>query len=47
MTAYFMDRKATFTQLEDAMDWVATQAVPYGLTGPEAEVKGYAQILRT
>lgn len=42
--AFFMDRSATFSTLEDAMDWIITQAARFGMTGPEAEAKGYAQI---
>ncbi|MFQ6552475.1 hypothetical protein AAD018_009040 [Aestuariibius insulae] len=45
--AYFMERKATFADLHDAMDWVATEASGFGMTGPEAEAKGYAYIAKS
>ncbi|WP_299773135.1 hypothetical protein [uncultured Tateyamaria sp.] len=44
MTAFFMGNKEKFDTLEEAMDWVITQAARFGMTGPEAEIKGYAQI---
>lgn len=40
--AFFMDRSATLPSLEAAMDWIITEAARYGMTGPEAEAKGYA-----
>ena len=44
-TAYFQaEKQSGFTQLEDAMDWIITQAARFGMSGPEAEAKGYAQI---
>ena len=39
-----MDKKYTSTDLEGAMAWVIKQAARFGMTGPEAEAKGYAQI---
>jgi hypothetical protein len=44
MTAFFMESKSTHTSLEGAMDWVIDQAKRFGMTGQEAEAKGYAQI---
>jgi len=44
MTAFFMEKKEKFDVLEEAMDWVITQAARFGMTGPEAEARGYAQI---
>ena len=44
MTAYFMDEKSTFTTLEDAMGWIIEQSARFGMSGPEAEAKGYAAI---
>ena len=43
-TAFFMDTSHTAETLEGAMDWIVTQAARFGMTGPEAEAKGYAQI---
>lgn len=43
-TAFFMDQKEAFESLELAMDWIITQAARFGMTGPEAEAKGYAAI---
>lgn len=43
-TAFFQDRKATFTSLEAAMEWVDRQAARFGMRGHEAEAKGWAQI---
>ncbi len=47
MTAFFMDSKLTFSSTEAAMGWIITQAARFGMTGPEAEAKGYAQIFNT
>ena len=44
-TAFFEERKAEFSTLEEAMDWVHSQALRYvGMTGPSAEERGLAQI---
>lgn len=42
--AFFKDTKHTAETLEDAMGWIMAQAARFGMTGPEAEAKGYAQI---
>lgn len=42
--AFFQDRKATFTSLEAAMEWVDRQSARIGMRGHEAEHKGWAQI---
>lgn len=43
-TAFFMDLKQTADSLEEAMAWLIEQAARFGMTGPEAETKGFAQI---
>ena len=43
---FFQDKTHQANQLEDAMDWLIDQAARFGMTGPEAEAKGYAQIFR-
>ena len=43
-TAFFMERKFRAQSLEEAMDWIITQAARFGMSGPEAEAKGFAQI---
>ncbi len=43
-TAFFMENKQSFDSMEAAMEWLIDQAKRFGMTGPEAIERGFADI---